>query len=118
MNFNFTPTLPEFRTLARSGNLIPVFTEFIADDQSPIGAFAKLDDGGYTFLFESVEKSEQTGRYSILIVAPRTVLESQGRTVRITTSSRLYAPARNVSMARRSAADSGLTLDRRSTKSR
>ena len=39
-------------------------------------------------------------------------------TVRVTTSSRLYAPARNVSMARRSAADSGLTLDSRSTKSR
>ena len=39
-------------------------------------------------------------------------------TVRATTLSRLYAPARNVSIARRSAPDSGLTLDSRSTKSR
>ena len=39
-------------------------------------------------------------------------------TVRATTSSRLYAPARNVSIARRSAADSGLMPDSRSTKSR
>jgi len=85
MTSTFTPTLPEFRTLAEKGNLIPVHTEFIADAETPIGAFAKLDDGGYTFLFESVEKSEQAGRYSILIVGPRTVLESQGRTVRVTT---------------------------------
>src|SRR5215203_2881322 len=84
MNSHFTPDLAQFRALAGQGNLIPVYTELIADAESPIGAFAKLDDGGYTFLFESVEKSEQTGRYSILIVSPRTVLESQGRTVRVT----------------------------------
>ena len=84
MTSNYVPDLPQFRALAQKGNLIPVYTEFIADDQSPIGAFAKLDDGGYTFLFESVEKSEQTGRFSFLIAGTRTVLESQGRTVRLT----------------------------------
>lgn len=84
MPSNHTPDLASFRTLAKSGNLIPVYSEFIADAETPVSAFAKLDDGGYTFLFESVEKSEQTGRFSFLIVHPRTVLESQGRTVRIT----------------------------------
>ena len=84
MNTHFTPTLPAFRELAKLGNLVPVYTELIADAETPISAFSKLDDGGYTFLFESVEKSEQTGRYSFLIVAPRTVLESHGRTVQIT----------------------------------
>src|SRR5262245_61691129 len=83
MTSNYTPNLPTFRALARNGNLIPVYTEFIADAETPVGAFAKLDTGDYTFLFESVEKSEQAGRYSFLIVRPRTVLESQGRTVRI-----------------------------------
>ena len=43
---------------------------------------------------------------------------TSSRTVRMTTSSRLYAPPRKVSIARRSAADSGLTLESRSTKSR
>ncbi len=80
----FTPTQNEFRELARQGNLVPVFTELIADAETPVGAFARLDDGGYTFLFESVEKSEQTGRYSFVIVGPRIVMESHGRTVHVT----------------------------------
>jgi anthranilate synthase component I len=84
MTSHFTPDLATFRDLARKGNLIPVYTELIADAETPVGAFAKLDDGGYTFLFESVEKSEQTGRYSFLIVSPRTIIESHGRIVRIT----------------------------------
>src|SRR5688572_17665954 len=84
MTSHFTPDLAKFRDLAAKGNLIPVYTELIADAETPVGAFAKLDDGGYTFLFESVEKSEQTGRYSFLIVSPRTILESHGRIVRIT----------------------------------
>jgi anthranilate synthase component I len=84
MTTHFTPDLATFRTLAQQGNLIPVYTELIADAETPVSAFAKLDDGGYTFLFESVEKSEQTGRFSFLIVNPHTVLESHGRTVRVT----------------------------------
>ena len=80
----FTPSIAEFRELAKQGNLVPVFAELIADAETPVGAFAKLDDGGYTFLFESVEKSEQTGRYSILVVGARTIIESNGRTMRIT----------------------------------
>ena len=84
MTTPLTPSLAEFQSLAQKGNLIPVFTELIADAETPVGAFAKLDDGGYTFLFESVEKSEQAGRYSFIIVGPRVVMESQGRSVRIT----------------------------------
>ncbi len=80
----FTPTPAEFRELAKQGNLVPVFTELIADAETPVGAFAKLDDGGYTFLFESVEKNAQTGRYSFVIVGPRLVMESNGRTVSVT----------------------------------
>jgi anthranilate synthase component 1 len=84
MTTHFVPDLPTFRSLAAHGNLVPVYSEMIADAETPIGAFAKLDDGGYTFLFESVEKSEQTGRYSFIIVGPRIILESSGRTVRVT----------------------------------
>ena len=83
MTTHFTPDITDFRALARQGNLIPVHAEFIADAETPVGAFAKLDDGGYTFLFESVEKSEQAGRFSFIIVGPRVVFESSGRTVKI-----------------------------------
>lgn len=83
MNTPLKPSLDEFRALASHGNLIPVFTELIADAESPVSAFQKIDDGGYSFLFESVEKSDQAGRYSFVGGQPRITFESRGRTIRI-----------------------------------
>lgn len=84
MTIAFTPALAEFRELAARGNLIPVHTELIADAESPVSAFQKIDDGGHSFLFESVEKSDQAGRYSFLGSQPRVIFESRGRRIRIT----------------------------------
>lgn len=86
MSTPITPSLAEFRELAKGGNLIPVFTELVADVETPVSAFQKLDEGGYSFLLESVEKSEQAGRYSFVGGNPRIVFESHGRQVRITTA--------------------------------
>ena len=83
MTTPLTPSLAEFRELAQRGNLIPVHTELIADAESPVSAFQKIDGGSYSFLFESVEKSDQTGRYSFVGTAPRITFESRGRTIRI-----------------------------------
>ena len=84
MTHHLSPSLTEFRELTARGNLIPVFAEFIADAESPVSAFHKLDDGaGCAFLFESVEKSDQAGRYSFVGVKPRLIFESQGTTIRI-----------------------------------
>ena len=78
-----TPTLGEFIELAKQGNVIPVFAEFIADGETPVSAFKKLDRGGYSFLFESTEKNDVSGRFSFVGVDPRVVLQSYGREVRI-----------------------------------
>ena len=78
-----TPTLGEFVELAKQGNVIPVFAEFIADGETPVSAFKKLDRGGYSFLFESTEKNDVSGRFSFVGVDPRVVLQSYGREVRI-----------------------------------
>ena len=79
-----TPSLAEFRELARRGNLVPVFTELVADAETPVAAFQKLGgDVQDTFLFESVEKSEQAGRYSFVGSRPRVRFESRGRSIRI-----------------------------------
>src|SRR5215210_9135365 len=83
MTLPIQPPLAEFRELARHGNLIPVHTELIADAEMPVSAFQKIDDGGYSFLLESVEKSEQTGRYSFVGAQPRITFESRGRKIRI-----------------------------------
>src|SRR5688572_12576997 len=78
-------SLAEFRELAKRGNLIPVYAELIADAETPVSAFHKLDDGsGYSFLFESVEKHDQAGRYSFVGIRPHLVFESHGAKIRVT----------------------------------
>src|SRR4029450_8050658 len=77
------PTLGKFIELAKQGNVIPVFAEFIADGETPVSAFKKLDRGGYSFLFESTEKNDVSGRFSFVGVDARVVLQSYGREVRI-----------------------------------
>src|ERR1700745_2179321 len=83
MTIQLTPTLDEFAELAKRGNVVAVFAEFIADGETPVSAFKKLDCGGYSFLFESTEKNDVSGRFSFVGVDPRVVLKSHGREVRI-----------------------------------
>src|SRR5256885_5181639 len=83
MKAQLTPTLDEFSQLAKRGNVIPLFAEFIADGETPVSAFRKLDCGGYSFLFESTEKNDVSGRFSFVGVNPRAVVKSYGRDVRI-----------------------------------
>lgn len=85
MTTNLHPSLEEFRTLAQRGNLIPVFAELIADAESPVSAFHKLSPGSsHAFLFESVEKHDQAGRYSFVGIDQRITFESRGTNIRIT----------------------------------
>src|SRR4030095_1143831 len=78
-------SLAEFRELAKRGNLIPVYADLIADAETPVSAFHKLDEGrGYSFLFESVEKHDQAARYSFVGIRPHVIFESHGTTIRIT----------------------------------
>ncbi len=78
-----TPALHEFGDLAKPGNIIPVFAEFIADGETPVSAFRKLDRGGYSFLFESTEKNDVSGRFSFVGVEPRVIIRSHGRDFRL-----------------------------------
>jgi anthranilate synthase component 1 len=78
-----TPSLGEFVELAKQGNVIPVFAEFIADGETPVSAFEKLDCGGYSFLFESTEKNDVSGRFSFIGIDPRAVMQSHDRELRI-----------------------------------
>lgn len=60
------PTADEFVRLARQGNLIPVYREILADMETPVSAFRKIDDGRTSFLLESIEGGEKWARYSFL----------------------------------------------------
>jgi anthranilate synthase component 1 len=73
---NIIPSREEFHKLAEKGNLIPVYSEVVADMDTPVSAYYKIIDGGNaknSFLLESVEGGENIGRYSILGSNPQAV---------------------------------------------
>jgi len=79
----FYPDYKTFRESARKGNLIPVYREILADSDTPVSAFLKIDDGHYSFLLESVEGGEKWARYSFLGSRPSIVIRSFGDNVEI-----------------------------------
>ncbi len=81
----FKPSFEEFKQKAKSGNLIPVYREILADMDTPVSAFRKIDDQKHSFLLESMEGGEKWARYSFLGSRPSIVVKSFGRTVEITT---------------------------------
>ncbi|MEK6777811.1 MAG: anthranilate synthase component I [bacterium] len=78
------PSLKEFIRKSKQGNLIPVYKEILADMETPVSAFRKIDQGRYSFLLESVEGGEKWGRYSFLGSEPGIILESKESEVRVT----------------------------------
>ena len=78
MKLQLTPTLDEFSDFAKRGNIIPVFAEFVADGETPVSAFKKVDRGNHSFLFESTEKNDLSGRFSFVGTEPRVVIRSYG----------------------------------------
>src|SRR3989338_8435868 len=83
LKMNIHPTEVEFVRLARQGNVIPVYGEVLADLETPVSAFQKLDDGRFSFLLESVEGTEKVARFSFLGSRPRLLFTSSGRHVEV-----------------------------------
>jgi anthranilate synthase component I len=75
------PSRSEFKILAETGNLIPIYTEFVADYETPIAVFEKIDNGIRSFLLESAESNDHVGRYSFLGSDPRIYFEARGRQI-------------------------------------
>src|SRR3989475_9223257 len=74
----YAPDFKRFCALAKCGNLIPVFREVLADFETPVSAFAKIDQGPFAFLLESVEGGEKWARYSFLGSEPSMVFTAKG----------------------------------------
>ena len=74
----YYPTLEEVKQYKKRGNMIPIYREIVADLETPVSAFLKVNRGGYSFLLESVEGGEQLARYSFIGTEPYRVLTIRG----------------------------------------
>jgi len=75
-SLDLTPSREEFRELAKRGNLIPLMVDLVGDVETPVSAFAKIDNGNPCFLFESAERNEESGRFSFIGFDPLVLFNS------------------------------------------
>lgn len=80
---NIHPAKDAFMELAAQGNVIPVYTDLMADFETPVSAYAKLKEAGPSYLFESVEGGENLARYSFIGCRPRKVFICGAETTEI-----------------------------------
>jgi len=72
----YYPSLEEVRKLKDKGNLIPVYREMVADLETPVSAFMKINKSGNSFLLESVEGGERIARYSFIGTEPYKIIKT------------------------------------------
>jgi anthranilate synthase component 1 len=77
------PSFTEFKEKLKNGNLVPIWTEILADFDTPVSALRKIETGDYAFLLESVEGGEKWGRYSFLGTEPSVVIRSKESNIEI-----------------------------------
>ena len=79
------PSRDEFVALARDHTVVPVWSEILADLETPVSAFVKLVGGGDDdppgFLLESVEHAERWGRFSFIGRDPALTMVVRGQHV-------------------------------------
>ena len=69
--FTMSPDRIACAELARQGfTLIPLVRRLVADELTPVGVLARIQDEPHAFLFESVVGGERVARYSMLGVRP------------------------------------------------
>jgi anthranilate synthase component 1 len=77
------PDRDSFRALAQRGAVVPLVREVLADLDTPLSLFLKLDDGVSSFLFESVEGGEDWSRFSIIGLGARARFTARGTRLEI-----------------------------------
>ena len=79
----YQPSYEDFCKKAKKGNLVPVYKEILADLETPVSAFLKIDDGKYSYLLESVEGGEKWGRYSFLGTSPFLIIRAKDKRIEV-----------------------------------
>jgi len=79
----YEPSLAEFESLARVGNVVPVYRTLLADTLTPVSAYGKFARGAYSFLLESASGGEKIARYSFIGSDPFMVFKAREDSVEI-----------------------------------
>lgn len=79
----FSPSREEFHAYAADFTVVPVWTELLADLETPVAAYTKLVGDGPGFLLESVEGAERWARFSFVGRNPSATLILRDGTVDI-----------------------------------
>jgi anthranilate synthase component 1 len=95
----YYPSEQEFFKLAKKGNLIPVYKEIVADMETPVSAFRKIESE-YSFLLESVEGGEKIARYSFLGSCPAAQVARLGSFAEIKKLLKQYRPVKLADLPR------------------
>jgi anthranilate synthase component 1 len=77
------PELSDFLELAKQHRLVPIYRQLVGDTLTPVTAFRKIQQGDWSFLFESVIGGERLGRYSFVGSGPFLIFQAWDRQVRI-----------------------------------
>jgi len=92
---SITPDREAFLEKAKQGNLIPVWKEILADQETPVSAYERVrtflrekDQASHTWMLESVEGGEHIGRYSFIGGNPRAIIRANGTSTVITEGDR------------------------------
>jgi anthranilate synthase component 1 len=89
-------TLEEFIQAAATATIIPVSSELIADTLTPVSAYLRIrGNQTHSFLFESVEGTEQLARYSIIGTDPYLTLRSRKGETTIASGDRTASSTEN-----------------------
>ncbi len=88
---SISPNREAFLEKAKQGNLIPVWKEILADQETPLSAYERVrrylrekDHASHTWMLESVEGGEHIGRYSFIGGNPRSIIRTCGGMTEIT----------------------------------
>jgi anthranilate synthase component I len=91
----YSLSLDQLRQYAGEGNLVPIYREILADYETPVSAFAKIDHGPSAYLLESIEGGEKWARYSFLgSGSPVVVYEDGGDLLVVQGTSKKRIPSR------------------------
>jgi len=77
------PDFAEFDALLSSGQVAAVWTELVADVETPVSAFSKLGGEAPSFLLESAEQSDLVGRFSFVGFGSQLQVSARGKQIRL-----------------------------------